>query len=349
MGEAGRAKREPDRAKPQEAQREPDRAKPQETQGEPGEGPISSTNLEKVIPFTNLDKVFWPEDGYTKGDLIGYYDKISPYIIPHLLDRPLVFERFPDGIYGPSFYQKDAPDYTPEWIRTQEIYSEDVDRNIRYFIGADREQLLYIANSGNIQQNPWMSRVQRLDYPDYLVFDLDPVEAPFGSVQKVALILKETLDELGLRGYPKTSGASGIHVHLPVLQNTYTYEEVRIFAETIASIVVQRAPEYATIERVVRRRKPHHVYVDYLQNIRGKTVASVYSPRPRAVAPVSTPLKWEELKRKMDPAEFTIKTIFKRLDKFGDLFEKVLTDRQDISGFLETLAAKMHKGHRKLN
>jgi len=336
-GEAGRAKREPDRAKPQETKREP------------GEGPISSTNLEKVIPFTNLDKVFWPEDGYTKGDLIGYYDKISPYIIPHLLDRPLVFERFPDGIYGPSFYQKDAPDYTPEWIRTQEIYSEDVDRNIRYFIGADREQLLYIANSGNIQQNPWMSRVQHLDYPDYLVFDLDPVEAPFGSVQKVALILKETLDELGLRGYPKTSGASGIHVHLPVLENTYTYEEVRIFAETIASIVVQRAPEYATIERVVRRRKPHHVYVDYLQNIRGKTVASVYSPRPRAGAPVSTPLKWEELKRKMDPAEFTIKTIFKRLDKFGDLFEKALTDRQDISGFLETLAAKMHKGHRKLN
>src|SRR5437870_12559755 len=150
------------------------------------------------------------------------------------------------------------------------------------------------------------------------MFDLDPIEAPFGSVQKVALILRETLDELGLRGYPKTSGASGIHVHLPVLQNTYTYEEVRIFAETIASIVVQRAPEYATIERVVRRRKPHHVYVDYLQNIRGKTVASVYSPRPRAGEPVSTPLKWEELKRKMDPAKVTINTIVKSLDKIGD-------------------------------
>jgi len=311
--------------------------------------PPNSGGEARKIEFTNLDKVFWPDDGYAKGDLIDYYDKISPYIIPHLLDRPLVFERFPDGIYGPSFYQKDAPDYTPEWIRTEEIYSEDVDRNIRYFIGADREQLLYIANSGNIQQNPWMSRVQHLDYPDYLVFDLDPVEAPFGSVQKVALILKETLDELGLRGYPKTSGASGIHVHLPVLENTYTYEDVRIFAEAIASIVVQRAPEYATIERVVRRRKPHHVYVDYLQNIRGKTVASVYSPRPRAGAPVSTPLKWEELKRKMDPAEFTIKTIFKRLDKFGDLFEKALTDRQDISGFLETLATRRHRGHRRQN
>ncbi|HYR45024.1 MAG TPA: non-homologous end-joining DNA ligase, partial [Terriglobia bacterium] len=295
------------------------------------------------IEFTNLDKIFWPDDGYTKGDLIEYYDKISPYIIPHLLDRPLVFERFPDGIYGQSFYQKDAPDYTPAWIRTQEIYSEDVDRHIRYFIGADREQLLYIANTGNIQQNPWMSRVQHLDYPDYLVFDLDPVEAPFSTVQKIALMIKETLDELGLRSYPKTSGASGIHVHLPVLEKTFTYEDVRIFAEAIASIVVTRAPEFATIERVVRKRKAHHVYVDFLQNIRGKTVASVYSPRPRPHAPVSTPLKWEELKRPVDPNRFTIKTIFKRLQKVGELFEKSLTDRQDISGFLDTLKTRRRR------
>src|SRR5207237_9087969 len=184
--------------------------------------------------------------------------------IPHLLDRPLVFERFPDGIYGQSFYQKDAPDYTPEWIRTQKIYSEDVDRDIRYFIGADREQLLYIANTGNIQQNPWMSRVLQLDYPDYLVFDLDPVEAPFSTVQKVAWLVKETLDELGLRSYPKTSGATGIHVHLPVLENTFTYEEARIFAEAIASIVVASGPEFATIERGFKKRKAHHVAVDYL-------------------------------------------------------------------------------------
>jgi bifunctional non-homologous end joining protein LigD len=289
------------------------------------------------VEFTNLDKVFWPEDGYTKGDLIDYYDKISPYLIPHLLDRPLVFERFPDGIHGPSFYQKDAPDHTPEWIRTQEIWSGDVERYIRYFIGADREQLLYIANSGNIQQNPWMSRVQQMDHPDYLVFDLDPVEAPFSSVQNVAIVLKEVLDELGLRSYPKTSGASGIHVFLPVLENTFTYEDVRVFAEAVASIIVDRLPEIATIQRVVKRRKAHEVYVDFLQNIRGKTVASVYSPRPRRGAPVSTPLKWEEFKRPIDPKAFTIKTIFKRLDSFGDLFEKALTDRQDIAGFLETL------------
>ncbi|HYR86384.1 MAG TPA: DNA ligase D [Terriglobia bacterium] len=301
-------------------------------------GPRSSK-----IEFTNLDKVFWPDDGYTKGDLIDYYDKVSPYLIPHLLDRPLVFERFPDGIYGPSFYQKDAPDYTPGWIRTEKIWSADVERHIRYFIGADRDQLLYIANSGNIQQNPWMSRIQHMDFPDYLVFDLDPVEAPFSSVQEVAVVLKAVLDELGLRSYPKTSGASGIHVFLPVLENTFTYEDVRVFAEAVASIVVKRLPAIATIQRVVKRRKPHEVYVDFLQNIRGKTVASVYSPRPRAGAPVSTPLKWEEFKKPIDPNAFTIKTIFKRLDKFGDLFEKALTDRQDIAGFLETLRSRQSR------
>jgi bifunctional non-homologous end joining protein LigD len=297
-------------------------------------------NPPSAITFTNLDKVFWPQAGYTKGDLINYYDRISPYLIPHLQDRPLVFERFPDGIHGQSFYQKDAPDYTPDWIRTQKIWSEDVQREIRYFIGADRDQLLYIANTGNIQQNPWMSRIQHLDHPDYLVFDLDPVEAPFSTVQKVAIVVKDVLEELGLRGYPKTSGASGIHVHLPILEKTFTYEDVRIFAESIASIVVQRLPDIATIVRAVKKRKSHHVYVDFLQNIRGKTVASVYSPRPREGAPVSTPLKWEEFKKPIDPKVFTIKTIFKRLDKFGDLFEPALTDRQDISGFLNTLKTR---------
>jgi len=182
-----------------------------------------------------------------------------------------------------------------------------------------------------------------MDNPDYLVFDLDPVEAPFSSVQEVAIVLKAVLDELGLRSYPKTSGATGIHVFLPVLENMFTYEDVRVFAEAVASIVVQRLPAIATIQRVVKRRKAHEVYVDFLQNIRGKTVASVYSPRPREGAPVSTPLEWEEFKRPIDPKAFTIKTIFKRLDKFGDLFEKAITDRQDITGFLETLRSRQSR------
>jgi bifunctional non-homologous end joining protein LigD len=289
------------------------------------------------VELTNLDKVFWPEHGYTKGDLVRYYERIAPVLVPHLLDRPLVFKRYPDGIHGPYFYQKDAPDHTPDWIRTQRMWSEDVKRYIRYFIGADPEQLIYIANTGAITQNPWMSRVQNTDYPDYIVFDLDPVDSPFSTAQKVALELKGVLDELGLRSYPKTSGASGIHVHLPVLENQYTYDDVRLFAEAVASIVVHRMPEYATIERVVRRRKPEMVYVDFLQNVRGKTVASVYSPRAKPGAPVSTPLKWEEFRKPIDPVQYNMETVFTRIDQYGDLFEPALTDRQNISGFLDTL------------
>jgi bifunctional non-homologous end joining protein LigD len=290
------------------------------------------------VELTNLDKVFWPDDGYTKGDLIRFYERIAPYLMPYLLDRPLVFKRYPDGVTRQYFYQKDAPDYTPDWIRIEKLWSADVERTIRYFVGSsDPDQLIYIANTGAITQNPWMSRMQHLDYPDYIVFDLDPVEAPYSTVQHVALTLKGVLDELGLRAYPKTSGSSGIHVHLPILENTFTYEDVRTFALAVASIVVQRIPEYATIERVVRKRKAEWVYVDFLQNIRGKTVASVYSPRAKPGAPVSTPLKWAELNKPIDPRAFNIETIFKRLDKIGDLFERALTDRQDIRGFLDIL------------
>ncbi|HET9943384.1 MAG TPA: DNA ligase D [Terriglobia bacterium] len=289
------------------------------------------------VELTNQDKVYWPEDGFTKGDLIRFYDRISPFLVPHLLDRPLVFDRYPDGIHGQHFYQKDAHDYTPDWIRTQEIWSPDVERHIRYFIGADRDQLLYIANMGAIAQNPWSSRVQFIERPDFVIFDLDPVDAPYAVVQRVAIVLKSILDELHLRAYPKTSGASGIHVYLPILENHFTYEDVRIFAEAIARIVVQSAPDIATIERVVRKRKAGMVYVDYLQNVKGKTVASVYSPRAVVGGCVSTPLKWEEFKKPLDPKDYTIVSVFKRIEKYGDLFAPVLTDRQDISGFLQAL------------
>lgn len=283
--------------------------------------------------------MFWPEDGYTKGDLVRYYEKIAPYLVPHLKDRPLVFKRYPDGIDGPYFYQQDAPDYTPKWIRTEKIWSPDVKRDIRYFIGADREQLVYIANTGAITQNPWLSRVQDMEHPDYIVFDLDPVESPFSTAQKVAIELKNVFDELGLRTYPQTSGATDIHIHLPIFEHTYTYDDVRVFAEAVASIVVKRIPEIATTERVVRKRKPDAVRVDFLQNVKGKTVASVYSLRARPWAPVSTPLKWEEFKKPIDPRKFTIKTMLKRIDKYGDLLGPALTDRQDISGFLKMLKA----------
>jgi len=289
------------------------------------------------VELTNQDKVYWPEDGFTKGDLIRFYDRIAPVLVPHLLDRPLVFDRYPDGIHGQHFYQKDAHDYTPDWIRTQEIWSPDVERHIRYFIGADRDQLLYIANMGAIAQNPWSSRVQFIERPDFVIFDLDPVDAEYSVVQEVAVTLKSIMDELHLRAYPKTSGASGIHVYLPILENRFTYEDVRVFAEAIARIVVQNLPEIATVERVVRKRKQGMVYVDYLQNVKGKTVASVYSPRAVPGACVSTPLKWEEFRKPLDPRDYTIANVFKRIEKFGDLFEPVLTDRQDIAPFLKAL------------
>jgi len=289
------------------------------------------------VELTNQDKVYWPEDGFTKGDLIRFYDRIAPVLVPHLLDRPLVFDRYPDGIHGEHFYQKDAHDYTPDWIRTEEFWSPDVKRHIRYFIGADRDQLLYIANMGAIAQNPWSSRVQFVERPDFVIFDLDPVEAPYAVVQEVALVLKSILDELHLRAYPKTSGASGIHVYLPILENRFSYEEVRVFAEAIARVIVQNAPEIATVERVVRKRKAGTIYIDYLQNVKGKTVASVYSPRAVLGACVSTPLKWEEFGKPLDPRDYTIATVFKRIEKFGDLFAPVLSDRQDISGFLKAL------------
>ena len=289
------------------------------------------------VELTNQDKVYWPEDGFTKGDLIQFYDRIAPVLVPHLLDRPLVFDRYPDGIHGEHFYQKDAHDYTPDWIRTQKIWSPDVERHIRYFIGADRDQLLYIANMGAIAQNPWSSRVQFIERPDFVIFDLDPVDAPYSVVQQVALALKSVLDELHLRGYPKTSGASGIHVYLPILENRFSYEDVRVFAEAIARIVVQGAPEIATVERVVRKRKTGTVNVDYLQNVKGKTVASVYCPRAVPGACVSTPLQWEEFEEPLNPRDYTIKNVFDRIDKLGDLFAPVLSDRQDISGFLKAL------------
>lgn len=305
-----------------------------------GEGTNRSRESGHRVVFTNLDKVFWPQEGITKGDLIHYYSEVQSTLAPYLQDRPLVLKRYPDGIAGDYFYQKDAPEHVPDWIRTEVMWSEDSQRNIRYFVGCDKDLLPFLANLGGITQNPWSSRVGRLEHPDYVIFDLDPMEGvPYRHVQKVALELNRVLGELELRAYPKTSGASGIHVYLPLTEDRFTYSEVRTFAEAIASIVVSRLPDLATIERSVRRR-PVAVYVDYLQNVKGKTIASVYSPRARPGAPVSTPLLWEELKRAIDPGKYTMKTIFRRLKRVGDLWTAVSEDRQDIGPFLLALAKR---------
>ena len=326
------------------------RAEPDPDVGEPGPGedggadtgsgadsPGGGSDGWTRVRLTNLSKVFWPDRGWTKGDLIHYYRDIAAVLDLHLEGRPLVLKRYPDGIDGGHFYQKDAPDYTPEWLRTEAQWSEETQREIRYFVGGSPDTLVYLANMGGITQNPWHSRLGRLDHPDYAIFDLDPgAGVAFDQVRKVALEIKRVLDELELRAYPKTSGASGIHIYLPLEEDRFTYGDVRRFTEAIARIVVDRMPDLATIERVVRKR-PNAVYIDYLQNVRGKTVASVYSPRARPGAPVSTPLRWDEVRRRFAPGRYHMKNIVGRLGRMGDLFAPVLTDRQDISPFLEAL------------
>jgi len=279
------------------------------------------------LSLSNLDKVLWPQEGYTKGDLIEYYVKVAPFMLPHLKGRPLVFTRYPSGIGGRHFYQKNAPDYLPEWIATFPWQNEDGSIN-HHILAESPAALAWLANQACLEIHTWLSRVDSILNPDYLVFDLDPSEeSTWQNVVDIALVLKQTLDQLGLRGYPKTSGAEGLHIYIPLVRG-YTYEEIRGVGGTIAGLVCTVLPEIATIERSVARRGKK-VYVDYMQNVIGKTLCAPYSVRPRPGATVSAPLNWEEVTT-ITPTDFTIKNILTRLQKTGDLFQPVITDRQNI-------------------
>lgn len=282
----------------------------------------------REFALSNLDKVLWPEDGYTKGEMINYYVRIAPYLIPHLSQRPLVLTRYPNGISGKSFYQKNAPDYLPEWISTYPWYSSDSDRVINFILAEETAALAWLANQACLEMHPWLSRIGSIDYPDFAVVDLDPSPgSKYQDVIDIALAVKQLLDSLKLRSYPKTSGSLGLHIYIP-LENRYTYEETRRFTQTIAAMICNVLPQIATIERTVNRRGTK-VYVDYLQNVQGKTLSSVYSIRPRRGAPVSTPLLWEEVPY-VKPADFTIKSILARVEAQGDLFASVLSDHQSL-------------------
>ncbi|MFQ5738985.1 MAG: DNA ligase D [Acidobacteriota bacterium] len=288
-------------------------------------------------PFlSNLDKVFWPDKGYAKRDLVRYYHQVAPFLLPHLKDRPLNLERYPDGFQGKSFYQKDAPDYFPDWIKTVVIESESSDRSVRHVVCNDRDTLVYLANLACIPLHPWSSRVGSLEHPDYVIIDLDPDETvPFPQVCRLALRVRELLEELDLRGFPKTSGAKGMHILVP-LGKPYSYREVRSFGEIIARLAVHGMEEVATLERGLARRKGK-IYVDFLQNGRGKTVVSPYCLRARPGAPVSTPLEWSEVGTRLRPDAFHMKNIFRRLDQKGDLFAGVLTRKQSLRRALVNL------------
>lgn len=286
--------------------------------------------------LSNLEKVFWPSDGYTKRDLLEFYHKIADVLVPHLKDRPMVLERFPDGIEGKSFYQKEAPEFLPEWIPTAAIESESAKRTIHYLLCNDRRTLVYLANLACISQHPWSSRIQSLEHPDFLIIDLDPDQSvPFSQVCQVALKVREVLESVEMSSYPKTSGASGMHIVIP-LRAGYSYDETRTFAEIIARLTVNGLEEIATVERSVRKRR-NKVYVDFLQNGRGKTIVSPYCLRPRLGATVSTPLEWKEVGSSLRPEAFHMKTIFRRLDRRGDLFEGVLKDKRSLRKALKKL------------
>jgi bifunctional non-homologous end joining protein LigD len=303
-----------------------------------GEGRVRGREEEEPrLKPTNVKKVFWPAEGYTKGDLIAYYERVAPLMLPYLKDRPLVLTRFPDGITGKSFYQKDAPDFAPAWVRTERIYSRDTERDIAYLVVDDVEMLRYVANSGAIPIHLWASRIPSLERPDWLVLDLDPKGAPFTDVVRVALALRRILDRLELPSYVKTSGATGLHILLP-LAARYTYEQCRTFARLLAVMGVEAEPEISTVARPLRNRGGK-VYIDFGQNGHGQTIVAPYSLRPLSGAPASCPLEWREVTPRLDPARFTLGTLPVRFDKMADPLTPVLGDGIDMAAALERIEA----------
>ncbi|RMH12097.1 MAG: DNA ligase D [Gemmatimonadetes bacterium] len=293
---------------------------------------------ERHVPFTNLDKVFWPDAGYTKGDLIEYYRAVWPWMEPYLEDRCLVLTRYPDGIDGNSFYQKNAPEWAPEWIRTVRVWSEGSERELDYFVVEDLESLLYVANSAAIVLHVWSSRVATLGQPDWCILDLDPKGAPFEHVVKVARLIRQVCEHIELPAFVKTSGSTGLHVLLP-LGRAFTYEQSRMLGHLLANVVVAELPDIATVTRQVRAREGK-VYVDYLQNGHGQLLVAPFSARPVPEAAVSTPLRWSEVKRGLDVRAHTIRTVPARMKRLrgGDPLLPVLDTRPDLAGALERLA-----------
>jgi bifunctional non-homologous end joining protein LigD len=331
-----------DDRKPEECRRET--AEPIEpgpaggAEAAPDPAPAAAPDPGPRLKPTNLRKVFWPAEGYTKADLIEYYERVAAWMLPYLRDRPLVLTRFPDGIAGKSFYQKDAPEFAPAWVRTERIYSRDTERDIAYLVVDDVEMLRYVANSAAIPIHCWASRVPSLERPDWLVLDLDPKGAPFTDVVRVALALRRILDDLALPSYVKTSGATGLHILLP-LGARYTYEQARTFARLLAVLGVEAEPEISTVARPLRDRGGK-VYIDFGQNGHGQTIVAPFSLRPLPGAPASCPLEWREVTPRLDPARFNLKTIAARFEKIADPLAPVLGEGIDVAAALERIRAR---------
>jgi bifunctional non-homologous end joining protein LigD len=299
-----------------------------------------SAPAEEAPVFTNLDKVFWPEEGYTKGDLIDFYREVAPWLLPYLADRPVVLTRYPDGIHGKSFFQKDAPEFVPEWVHTETMWSEHAEREINYFICDDERTLLYLANLGTIPLHVWSSRLRSLQSPDWCILDLDPKKAPFRHVVRVALAIRSLCEVIGLDSYVKTSGSTGLHVLVP-LGGLCTYEESRMLAHLLARIVSMELPEIATTARNVEDRASR-VYIDCLQNGHGKLLVSPLCVRPVPGATVSTPLRWSEVNGRLDIGRYTIETVPARLRRMReDPMLGALTGKPDLGAALARLERKV--------
>jgi len=295
--------------------------------------------VQRTVTVTNAQKIFWPAEGYTKGDLIDYYRRIAPALLPYLRDRPLVLTRYPDGIGGKSFFQHDAPAFAPSWIRTARIYSSESRRDIEYFVVDGADALAYVANLGAIPLHVWASRLGSVDRPDWLVLDLDPKGAPFADVVRVAQALRQILGRLELPSHVKTSGATGLHVLVP-LGARYSYEEARSFGRLLALLGVEALPEISTVARPIRSRGGK-VYIDFGQNGQGLTVVAPYSVRPLPGAPVSCPLRWNEVNAELDPSRFTIETVPDRVRRVADPLLPVLSAAVDMTAAIERIEKRL--------
>lgn len=288
---------------------------------------------------TNRDKIFWPNEGYTKGDLLDYYEAISPYLLPFLKNRPITLKRYPDGIEGNSFFQKNLIDYVPNWIKT--IAIEHSSKIVNYLLIDDLKSLLYAVNLGAIEIHPFLSKYPEIDFPDLLVLDLDPVEISFDAVIEVAKTAHAFFTELKMTHFFKTSGKRGLHIMIP-LNTKYDQDQVKNFAELLANLIYERIPLITSLIREPKKRK-NRVYIDYLQNGRTKTVVAPYVVRAVEGAPVSTPINASELKKGLDPKSFTIKTMPKRVQQHGDIFDNMFKKKNDISTCLKKIGKAIEK------
>jgi bifunctional non-homologous end joining protein LigD len=299
--------------------------------------PADETQVREIgghsLKFTNLSKVFWPKEGYTKRDMLNYYYQVAPVILPYMKDRPQTLYRHPNGINGKAFYQKDVTGKAPGWIQTHKYFSEADDREKNFLVCTNEASLMYIASLGCIEMNPWSSRTQKPGHPDWCIIDLDPDKNTFEQVIRVAQTAHEILESIGVKSYCKTSGSTGMHIYIP-LRAKYDYEQSKEFARVIARLISNEHPKFTTIERITSNRGGK-MYIDFLQNRPQATVAGPYSLRPKPGATVSMPLHWEEVRKGLKMTDFTIENAVARIRSEGDLFKGLLDETTDIKGALK--------------